>query len=309
MKAELVNKLLADNPWLSGVPTREIARRLGIDRRAAAYLKGRAEGREETPVEQPKSIRGPSILVVGDVHLEPEQDMSRMTWLGRYVRDHLTPEDYVVFIGDVAGLTSLCSHNNARQREGLRLADDLKATNQGIKMFYDEIPAARRPQVFMTTGNHDARIERLSADRPEFSGVVGMDLFDWKKYGATVVPFLQPLRIHGVRFQHYLSNGGGRAISGINHARNLLKRVHHSESVVVGHSHNFAVETHASVVGGRKWGLVVGCYFDHVEHYAGTDSNVAWWAGIVHLHNVRDGDFDLETYRLADLRERYSDEA
>ena len=307
-RQKTAEELLSDYPWVSGVPAREIARRLGIDRRTAAYIKGRAEGREEAPEACRYKDKHPSILVIGDAHFEPGQELDRAAGFGRYIRDHLDETDYVVCIGDWFGLTSLCSYNSAKQREGYRLADDLAAGNEAIAMMMAEIPVNRCPQLFFVVGNHEVRLNRLAAERPEFSGVVGLGLMDWEKYGWEVVPFLQPLRLFGVRFQHYMTHGGGRAISGVNTCRNILKRVQYSESVVVGHNHLLMMEQSASALGGRRWAVTVGCAFDHEEEYAGGDSNAAWWAGLVRLRNVRNGDFDLEAISLDTLRDLYSDE-
>ena len=301
-------ELLWENPWIAHTSAREIARRLGICRRRAAYLKGRSEGRIEHGRRTRRRQEGlANILVVGDAHFEPGQDMSRAAWLGRFIAQNLGQDDHVVIIGDWHGLTSICSHNNQRQREGHRLVDDLAAGNDAIDIMMSQIGPLNRPMMYFTTGNHEIRLDRLAQERPEYDGVAGLNLLDWEKHGVEVIPFLEPLRIEGWRFQHYLPHGGGRAIAGVNAPRNMLKRVRHSESVVVGHSHLLQMETSSSRVGGRKWGISVGCYFDHQEVYAGTDSNAAWWAGLVLIENARHGDGSIRCITLDDVQRAYSD--
>jgi hypothetical protein len=168
------------------------------------------------------------------------------------------------------------------------------------------------PTVWVTLGNHEQRLARLAEERPEYEGIAGLDLLEWGTYGAKVVPYLQPLRIPGVsgwRFQHSLPNKGGRSmVSGVYMAAALLRRVHYAESVAVGHSHVLQTHQVASVAGGRRWGLSVGCYFTHAEEYAGADSNAEWWSGLVLLTHAQNGDAGVQAIPMEHIRDLYGEE-
>jgi len=308
--------------WLRSHGRNKIAQRFSVGKARAMRLRrmaqtghGPTQARHEPPppvqADPSDPTEAPHILVVGDAHFEPGsgQTVDRARWLGRFVRDNMGPDDHVVIIGDWHGLTSLCSHSSPREREGHRLAADIEAGNAAIRAMYAELVPDCQPTVHVTIGNHEHRLARLAEDRPEYDGIAGFDLLEWGTYGATVLPYLTPLRLCGWRLQHCLMNKGGRrAISGVNMARSLLARVYYAESVVVGHSHVLQHYQTASVAGGRRHGVSVGCYFDHEEAYAGEDSNADWWAGLVLLEHAQDGDAGIRCIPYAHLRAMYGGE-
>ena len=118
-----------------------------------------------------------------------------------------------------------------------------------------------------------------------------------------MVPFLAPLVIEGICFQHYLPSGPmGRPTSGVNHARTLV--IKGLQSVVVGHSHqrDFWETTRAD--GQKMFGLVVGCYDEGLHEYAkGTQHN--WWSGLCMLHEAHDGSAEPAFYSTDYVLEKY----
>ena len=300
--------LVDAHPWIAEAGRREVKRRLKIGSSRADRLIAMARAARQTSARVGPT-EAPHVLVVGDAHFEPGNGADRARWLGRLIRDRLGPDDHVVIIGDWHGLTSLCSHSSPREREGHRLADDIEAGNAAIRAMYAEMLDDCAPTVWVTLGNHEQRLQRLAEERPEYNGIAGLDLLEWGTYGAHVVPYLEPLRIPGVggwRFQHCLPNKGGRGmVVGVYMAAALLRRVHHAESVVVGHSHILQAHQVASAAGGRRWGISAGCYFDHHERYAGHDSNAEWWPGLVMLRHARNGDAGVECIPYAHVRDMY----
>jgi hypothetical protein len=153
-------------------------------------------------------------------------------------------------------------------------------------------------------GNHDHRPMRVVNDHPEFEGVFTSDMFAFKEHGWTVHPFLQPGVLDGIRYQHYMPRKGSkRALSGVNLARNLLKRTW--GSITVGHSHELQYETKGLLNGTRAHALVCGAFFDHDEEYAGADANAEWWRGLIVKHNVVDGDYSLDLWPMRRLRQHF----
>lgn len=241
------------------------------------------------------AVSGATHLVVGDCHAAPGQDLARFSELGRLVgaeADRAGREGRtlrVVQIGDWYSFDSLCTHESARQRGEGRVVEEIAAGEAALVAYHEAL--GRTPEHvehYLTLGNHDVRVARLGDDAPWLDGLYSVGAAHEAR-GWRVAEYLRPLRLDGVRYQHYLTGrGGSRAIGGVNHARALLARVQYGESVVVGHSHTLAYATEASHLGVRRHAIVAGCWLDHVEEYAGED-NASWWVGHVVLRDVREG--------------------
>jgi hypothetical protein len=253
------------------------------------------------PEPVPEGERGRTHLVIGDCHAGPGQDLRRFAWLGRMVRE-LRP-DVVVSVGDWYTFDSLCTHATLLERSGQRVAEELEAGEAALAAYHAAL-GDYAPDHYITLGNHDDRLQKLADGAPWLDGVFAVGAAHEAR-GWTAVPFLGSLRIDGIRYQHYLQAAGGiRAISGKYAGLRLLERVRFAESVVVGHSHRLDYRTEASHTGTRVSALVAGCYLDTAEGYASEDNN-EWWRGICVLRDVRGGRYDLETYSLERIRDRW----
>lgn len=249
---------------------------------------------------KPASTGGRTHLVIGDCHAAPGQDLRRFAWLGKMIRE-VNP-DVVVQIGDWYSMDSLCAHRTLADRAEESVAADLRAGSMALSLLESELGGWGGRKI-LTIGNHDDRVRQLSDGQPWLRDLhnVGAEHAD---AGWEVVPYLRPCRVDGIAYVHYLcSAGGGRAISGKFHALRLLERVKFHESVVVGHSHRLQWRTERRP-GKSVHALVAGCYFEHVEDYAGED-NGEWWRGVCVLRNVVDGDYDLETWSIDRIRARW----
>lgn len=242
---------------------------------------------------------GRTHVVVGDCHAGPGQDLRRFAWLARLV--NAVQPDVLVQIGDWYNLGSLCYHSTAKERADQRLTEDLLAGEMALEAFENElrVPVERH----FTGGNHDERMLKVADDAPWMDGVFSVGAAHEAR-GWSYHPYLEPVRIDGIRYQHYLPNQVGKAISGKYQTARMLERVRYAESVVVGHSHRLDYRTESDHHGRRVSALVSGCYMEHVEEYAGSD-NYEWWRGVCILRNVRGGDFDLETMSMARIKELY----
>ena len=237
---------------------------------------------------------GRTHVVFGDAHAAPGQDLSRFVDMGRIVRAEMDRADEVVLvqIGDWYSFDSLCDHETLKKRAVERVTEDIAAGEAALEAFHRGLGSPAIPdglEAHLTLGNHDVRIDRLAESAPWLDGIYGVGAAHDAR-GWHVHPYRTPARIDGVRYQHDLpGRGGGRAIGGVNAPRALLARVHHHESVVVGHSHVLQYVTERSHVGRRVHAVVVGAWLDHVEDYAGPD-NESWWVGHVVMRGVVDGD-------------------
>ena len=258
-------------------------------------------------------LDSPTIVCVPDIHLEHNQDMRRMSWLGRYARDTMTPNDILVFGGDTTDGTSMCTHLSEGEREGLRFQQDCEASKRGLDLFFRELPSNpnERPHIEHVWGNHVwARLNRYVKEHPWLMGFLDDPdrWFGWADYGVTGVPYQEPLRMRGWRFQHNLPNGGRGTVGGKYAGAALLRRLNFGESICTFHTHKLNMHCESSAAGGRRWGITAGCFFEHREDYAQEDSNAGWDRGLVRLDYACQGDASVVWKPIEQLEAMYADE-
>lgn len=253
-------------------------------------------------------------LVIGDPHAKHGEDNRRFDWLGHFILKHRP--DVVVCIGDFFDMESLSSYDKGKKSfEGRRYKLDLAAGHDALERIsrpmaaYNAMRRANKkgpyaPRMVMIGGNHDeGRQSRVIEENSVLDGTIGLEDFKFEHYGWEYIPFLTPVEIDGVTYQHYFTSGVmGRPIGGESPGLSLVKK--QFTTCVQGHSHllDFAHRTLPS--GKRIWGVHSGCYFEHEENYAGP-ANKLWWRGLVMLHNVKDGDFDIQTISMDEMRRRF----
>lgn len=244
------------------------------------------------------------ILVVGDTHTHPGQDLRRFDWLGRACEE-LRPH-HLVLLGDHWSLDGACTHNSPSEREGMRFVEERDVGNEALRRITAAAPTWEG-QRHLTAGNHgQGRADRIEGNNAYLEGV--LDLYgEARAMGWNVVPFLEPLRLCGWRFQHYVQRANGRPATSTaaGHARAAMQALFFQESVCFGHTHAldyWRVRTERSPV---RRGVSAGCYFEHREEYAGADSNARWWRGLLVFDNAYNGDADIMELRLETVRARW----
>lgn len=251
-------------------------------------------------------LTGRRILVVPDAHARPDFDNSRFDALGNFIVDKRP--DIVVSIGDWADMGSLCVHDKGQKvAEGRRYQDDVTASLDALQRVMTKVRKGynkkKLPEFHITLGNHENRIDRAANENPELHGKLSVDDLRFKQAGWNVVPFLKPLSIDGICFQHYFTSGVmGRPIGGINHARSLV--IKNYQSSVCGHSHSRDYWEDVRADGQRVFGLVVGC-FDEGEHHYTTEQR-RWWSGLVMLNEVHDGTAEPAFWSMDYLKRKFS---
>lgn len=280
--------------WAAGGPPRKVTRQF-------RSVFDRATTAQTTPPEPTPERGGLRILVVGDAHFAPRQDLWRASALGRAIRD-LAP-DVVVCIGDWADMPSLSAYDKGRRSfEGRRYVADIAAGNDALQMMHAEL-GDWKGRLVWTVGNHEQRIERVGDTATELDGLVSLDDIDFRRRGWEVFPFRKPVSIGGVQFAHYFASGVmGRAISGVSPARSLVVKTH--TSCIQGHSHLLDYHRETAPDGRVAAGLHVGCFFDHHEEWAG-EANKLYWRGLVLLDDVAGGTYDLRTIGIEAVRRRW----
>lgn len=254
---------------------------------------------------------GKKIVVVADTQCKPTEDLSYMSWIGKYLKEK--KPDIIVHIGDNYDFPSLSSYDKGKKSfEGRRLIDDVQAGNEGLALLTKPIRDLQKrqksnkkkiykPLMHFCTGNHEQRFDRLAEDNPELEGFVGTDTLPIAKYGFKVHPFLKPVNIEGIHFAHYLANPfTGRPYGGT--AMNQLKNV--GTSFVVGHKQCLEVAIRPTLNGKQQIGIINGACYPFDEGYKGYQGN-NHFRGITVLHEVEDG-FGLPMFVSLDfLRNNY----
>lgn len=224
-----------------------------------------------------------NILCVGDIHARPEVSNRRATILGRFIKDK--QPDIVWLAGDVGDFGSLsCYDKGTLHAEGRRYSKDLSCVADFLHLVHAEIKGMRKmPQLEVSLGNHEDRISRAAIQTPELYGHISVEDIPFEHYGWHVTPFLRPLIMQGITFQHYFTSGQlGRAIDD---ERRVL-RTQHSSSVY-GHNHRF--QRYCELNGQKKkiFSMGVGCFDEGKHHY--TRESERWDRGLIMLYECQNG--------------------
>lgn len=253
-------------------------------------------------------------VVIPDTQIEPGDPVDHMRWIGQYIVDQFAdkPDIHIVHLGDHAAMRSLSVHDSPQEAEGRTYDDDIAAANKAWGMLNAPLVkfnAKRRKYKerqwvlgsrHILLGNHEDHITRAVAENPKLKDTLRLDHLDYERSGWRVVPFLEVLGLHGISYSHFfVNNANGRAISGMIETR--IKTI--GCTFIQGHQQGLKtgmVETTA----GRRRGIVSGSCYLKAEQYRGPQA-AGEWRGILILHEVGDGDFDLMEVSLAYLAKRY----
>ncbi len=252
---------------------------------------------------KPKRKRNPTIFVIGDLQVKQGISLDYIHYVGAYIAKK--QPDIIVQIGDWFDNAALSSYDRGQlSAEGRRLAEDIKAGNEAIRIFdrYITSVAGYNPRKVVTLGNHEDRIQRYVNENPALEGLLGNHLYHFERYGWEVYDFLTPCIIEDIAFVHYVVavNTGkplGNALAG------RLEKV--GTSFVMGHQQTFAYhERSLQLTGAMQMALVVGACYDHDEPYKGVQGNHQF-RGCVMLYEVENGYAMHKKITLSHMREVY----
>lgn len=257
-------------------------------------------------------------LVIGDAHVEANEDLSRFTAVGNLIAKEQF--DNVIQIGDFLSLDSLSAWdlNKRAKMEGRRFSEELIAGRGAVDRIMAPIIEVQdkqrmskkrvyNPKLYACIGNHEDRWDRYLETKPELLNVIDpYESIGFGEYGWKKVPYRDYVYIEGVGFTHAPMNGNNMPASGTSMINNACKD--HDTSVVYGHTHYIAIKTHTRH--GKACDMVtalnVGCFFDGVPDYAlGSITSKNWWSGVFILEHYGGGLFDFRSYKLERLMEDY----
>lgn len=250
-------------------------------------------------------------FIIPDCQVKPGQDLSYLRRVGQYIVDK-QPE-VIINIGDFADMPSLSSYDvGKRQFEGRRYRDDIIAADEGMCALLDPLMVYNYkqrqkkekqylPRMVMILGNHEQRIQRAVDNDAKLEGVLSIEDLRYKDYGWEVHDFLEIVCIDGIAYSHYFITGiAGRPASTANAQ---LSKQH--MSCVAGHQPGLQIATAHRSDGTRLTSIIAGSCYEHFEDYQGPQGN-RYWRGVLMLHEVVDGQFDLMPVSLDYLKKKYN---
>ena len=249
-------------------------------------------------------------LIIPDCQIRAGDNFDFLRAIGNYIVRK--QPDVIVNLGDFADLPSLSSYDIGKKSfEGRRYIHDIAAAVEGmnallgpIKEFNDKARKNKeklyKPRMVLTLGNHENRINRAVENDAKLEGVLSIDDLCYEKFGWEVFPFLDVVLIDGVAYSHYFTSGLlGRPVTTANAC---LAKKH--MSCIQGHQQGLQIATGYKADGNALTCVIAGSCYEHNEDYLGPQGN-NHWRGILMLHEVQDGHFDLMSVSLKFLKEKY----
>lgn len=253
-------------------------------------------------------------LIIPDAHATPGEDLRRFEWLGEMIMKE-QPE-VIVDIGDWYDMPSLCTYDEGLMKaEGRRYVDDIEVGREAERLAFGPIIDYNNkmsrwkkkkydPIIIRTLGNHETpRLEKFIQKNSKLEGTMTTKDFISPlsdKLDIRTYPFLQPVIQDDIAYSHYFTSGVmGRPITG---AHLMVRRK--LISCTMGHSHTRDWAEEIKVDGTRMQGLICGSFHDpeHKSSYADEQSQGFWWSGLHIKHDVKDGDYDLESINVNRLQ-------
>ncbi len=251
------------------------------------------------PKEEKKDIRH---IVIPDCQVKDEVDISYLEHVGKFIAEKRP--DKIICIGDFADMPSLSSYDKGKRAfEGRRYRKDIDSAKRGMEKLTEPFKsiADYLPELHLTLGNHENRINRAIENDAVLDGTIGIEDLKYPDYGWKVHDFLDPVKLDGIMYAHYFTSGVlGRPVSS---ARVLCNKKH--QSCVMGHVQNWDQCREVRADGTPFIGLFAGSCYLHNEDYLGPQGN-NYWRGIWELVEINDGDFQPVPISLNYLRKRYA---
>ena len=250
------------------------------------------------------------ILVLPDVQMKDGIDTAYLKNIGQYICEKRP--DVIVCIGDFADMPSLSSYDvGTKSFEGRRYTKDIQSVHKAQADLFEPLfllqeqqrrngKKVYKPKKVLTLGNHENRINRAVDKDPKLDGLISVNDLNYAGYWDEVYPFLEVVVIDGVAFSHYFVTGvAGRPSST---AQAQMNKQH--MSCVSGHQQGLQIATAHRADGTRLTSIIAGSCYEHNEDYLGAQGN-KHWRGLLMLHEVHNGSFDLMPVSLDYLNKKY----
>jgi hypothetical protein len=250
-----------------------------------------------------KRKKRPRHLILPDSQVRAGVPTNHLKAAANFAVEH--GHERIINLGDFWDMPSLSSHDDQKTAEGKRVMVDIEAGNSAMQDFMDIIVKGRKrykswiPSLDFLFGNHCYRIQRAIGVNPKLEGLIGYHLLNTG--GWRVHDFLKIVVIDGLHYSHYFANPmTGKPYSGS--AQNMLAKLGYS--FVMGHRQVLEHSRKDLTNGKSIQGLVAGAFYQHDEGYKGYQGN-NHFRGVCVLHDVEEGNYDLEIVSLDRLLREY----
>ena len=253
------------------------------------------------------------ILVIPDCQVKEGVPLEHLSWAGQAICDYRP--DVVVNIGDFADMPSLSTHDlkGSKYFEGLRYKKDIEVAKMAMKKLLKplrDLQAKQRknkekvykPRMLLTLGNHENRIDRAINNNTTLDGLISVEDLEYAK-DWEVYPFLHPVFVNGVGFNHYWPVGAMGRPAGS--AAAIINKLH--MSCVAGHQQGKQVAYGKRADGKPICAIIAGSFYLHDESYMDKLSN-RHWRGLLVMNEVNDGHFDELFLSIEYLERKYGHE-
>jgi hypothetical protein len=256
-------------------------------------------------------------LIIPDTQVKPGVSLNHLNALGNYLV-HKQP-DVIIHIGDHADMHSLGTYDMGKKAgEGARYENDIIAAQRGMDALFEPIRSYNKkkkknkekqykPEMHITLGNHEQRINRHVNSYPVLDGRLSTDDLRYSDYGWTVHEFLETVEVDGIIYSHYFPrNAQGRIVQTHRGSPSAALQVQReAQSCTSGHLQGLSF--HVQQRGTRRdYGLIAGSFYMHDEDYL-CPQGTAYWRGIVYKHEVHEGGYDPMFVSLDYLLENFWD--
>lgn len=248
-------------------------------------------------------------LVIPDCQVRDGDDFEFLRCIGRYIARK--QPDTIINLGDFADMASLSSYDVGKKSfEGKRYLKDIKAAQEAMVALLEPIKAFNanakankqkqyKPVKHMFLGNHENRINKAVNNDAKLEGVLSVKDLGYEK-DWIVHDFLEVVVLDGVAYSHYFTSGAmGRPCAS---AAAMLSKKH--MSCIAGHQQGLQIAMGNRADGTSITSIIAGSCYEHDEDYMGPQGN-KHWRGILMLHEVKDGSFDVMPVSLKYLKEKY----
>lgn len=249
-------------------------------------------------------------FVLPDVQAKDGVDFTYLTKIGQYVVEK--KPDKLICLGDFADMPSLSSYDVGKKSfEGKRYSKDIDASHRAMQAFLTPLwefnTRAKKnkekqyhPEMILTLGNHENRINRAVNDDAKLEGILSTDALGYVGYGWTVHDFLDVVVVDGIAYSHYFTTGlMGRPVTT---AQACLSKKH--MSCIQGHQQGLQIATAYKADGASITSIIAGSCYEHDEDYMSSQGN-KHWRGFLMLHDVHDGEFDVMPVSLKYINQKY----
>jgi hypothetical protein len=239
--------------------------------------------------------------MIPDTQVTPDTPTDHLEWIGHYLAE-IRP-DVIVHIGDHADMESLSSYDFGKKAsEGRRVINDLDAANKAMRILTKPITDAYSPELHITLGNHENRINIATECDAKLDGFLSINNLNYADLGWTVHDFLKPASIDGVTYCHYFYNPmSGRPFGG---ESIVTKMKNIGFTFSMGHQQCHQTGLRELNNGRIIRGLISGACYLHDEDYKGHQGN-GYWRGIIIKHEVFEGCYDIMEVSLDFLCRKY----